>query len=128
MEPIMSTETARLICVVEDDDAVRASARLLLEAVGYPVRDFASGEALLADAAAAEAACFLLDFQLGSMTALEVLDQLRARGIEKPAIIVTANPDLASACRQHASVLVVMRKPAPATDLLGWIEKACSRA
>jgi FixJ family two-component response regulator len=128
MEPIMSAEEVRPICVVEDDDAVRASARLLLEAVGYVVRDYASAAALLADAAATQSACFLVDFQLGDMTGLELLERLRARGVQAPAIIITANANVCDERFRLANVLTVLRKPAPAADLLNWIEKACSQS
>jgi two-component system, LuxR family, response regulator FixJ len=127
MESIVSTETARPVCVVEDDDAVRASAKLLLEAVGYVVRDYASAEALLADAAATDAACFLFDFELGGMTGLELLEHLRARGVRTPAIILTANANHLDERYQRAKVLTVLRKPAPVADLLAWIEKACAQ-
>ena len=127
MEPILSPETARPIYVVEDDDAVRASAKLLLEAVGYVVRDYASAEALLADPAAPDAACLLLDFQLGGITGLDLLERLRARGVQTPAIILTANANHLDERYQRAKVLTVLRKPAPTAHLLAWIEKACSQ-
>ena len=40
-----------------------------------------AAEAMLADAAATDAACFLFVFQLGGMTGLELLEHLRARGV-----------------------------------------------
>jgi len=123
----VSVEQGRLICLVEDDDAVRASAKLLLEAVGYVVRDHSSAESLLEDGSAAHAACFLLDFQLGGVTGLELLERLRARGIQAPAIIVTAKANLVDERYKRANVLAVLRKPVPAADLLDWIDKACSR-
>jgi FixJ family two-component response regulator len=128
MEPIVSAEDTRRICVVEDDDDVRASARMLLEAAGYNVRDYASAEAMLEDAAAMNAACFLFDFQLGGMTGLELVERLRARGIQAPAILMTANANLSDAHYKRANVLVVLRKPTPAEELLDWIEKACVKA
>ena len=123
----MSADEVRPICLVEDDDAVRASARMLLESVGYMVRDYASAEALLADAAAQEPACLLLDFHLGGMTGLELLERLWARGVRTPAIIVKANANLPDERCRRFNVLAVLRKPAPAADLLDWVEKACSR-
>jgi two-component system response regulator FixJ len=83
---------------------------------------------LLGDAAATDAACFLLDFQLGGMTGLELLERLRARGVQTPAIIITANASLSDRRYQRANVLAVLRKPAPAADLLHWIEKACAQS
>jgi FixJ family two-component response regulator len=127
MEPIVSAEQARPVYVVEDDDAVRASVRLLLETVGYVVRDYASAEALLADDGTTDAACFLLDFQLGGMSGLDLLERMRAQGVRTPAIIVTANANLSDERYKRANVLAVLRKPAPAADLLDWVEKACAQ-
>ena len=124
----MSAETVRPVCVVEDDDAVRASSRLLLESEGYTVRDYASAAAFLADTAAMDAACLLLDFQLGGMTGLDLLERLRARGVRIPAIIMTANASLSDERYQRANVLAILRKPAPAAVLLDWIARACSRS
>lgn len=122
----MSAEQACLICIVEDDDAVRASARLLLEAVGYTVREHASAETVLTDAAAMTAACFLTDYQLGGMTGLDLLERLRERGIRSPAILMTANTNHSAERCRRAGVLTVLQKPVPAEDLLAWIENACS--
>ena len=122
----MSAEQAFLICIVEDDDAVRASTRLLLETVGYPVRDYASAEAVLEDAAAAASACYLVDFQLGGMTGLDLLERLRDRGIHTPAILMTANANHSKERGSRANLLAALQKPVRAADLLAWIEKACS--
>ena len=87
------------------------------------MRDYASAEAVLADAAAQDAACLLLDLQLGGMTGLELLERLRARGIQTPAILLTATDARYGA----AKVLTVLRKPVAADELLGWIAKACAQ-
>ena len=123
----MNAESVRPICLVENDDDVRASAKLLLESAGYAVRDYASAEAVLADAAAPDAACLLLDFQLGGMTGLELLERLRARGIQTPAVLLTATGNALDPRYRTAKVLTVLRKPVAADDLLGWIAKACAQ-
>lgn len=122
----MSAEQACLIYVVEDDDAVRASTRLLLETMGYAVRDYASGDAVLADPAATAADCFLMDYQLGGMTGLDLLERLRDRGIQTPVLLVTANANHSEERGRRAGVLAVLQKPVPVADLLAWIAKACS--
>jgi FixJ family two-component response regulator len=122
----MSAERACLLCVVEDDDAVRASAKFLLEAVGYTVRDHASAETLLADAAAMTADVFVTDYQLGGMTGLDLVEQLRERGVRAPAILMTANANHLEERCKRAGVLTVLQKPVPAEELLAWIERARS--
>ena len=126
MEPILSAERACLICIVEDDDAVRASVKFLLEAVGYTVNEHDSAESLLADAAAEKAHVILTDYQLGGMTGLDLLDRLRERGNRARAILMTANSNHSAERCRRAGVLTVLQKPVPAEDLLAWIESACA--
>jgi FixJ family two-component response regulator len=128
MEPNVNIEKARHVCVVDDDDAVRESTRLLLESAGYAVRDYASAEAFLADGDAPEAACLVLDFQMGGMTGLELVELLRARGIWTPAIIVTGNGSHFDDRYVRAKVLAVLRKPSSSDELLAWTEKACAQS
>lgn len=122
----MSAEQACVICVVDDDDAVRASAKCLLETMGYAVQEYASGEAVLADATAMTAHVILTDYQLGGMTGLDLLERLRERGNRARAILMTASATHSAERCRRADVLTVLRKPVPAEDLLAWIETACS--
>ncbi len=124
----MSVEKARPICVVEDNNAVRTSTRLLLESAGYTVRDYASAEAFLRDAASMDAACFLFDFQLGGMSGLELLECVRALSVQTPTIIITAHAGLSGERCERANVLAILRKPTPASVLLEWIAKACAQS
>jgi FixJ family two-component response regulator len=121
----VSAEQARLVCVVEDDAEVRASARLLLESTGYRVADFANAEAFLRATDGRDAACLVFDLHMGGMTGLELLESLRSAGVQTPAIIMTASGvDLETRCAR-AGTLAVLRKPPAASDMLGWIARAC---
>jgi len=121
----VSVEQSRLVCVVEDDAEVRASARLLLESTGYRVADFANAEAFLRATDGRDAACLVFDLHMGGMTGLELLESLRSAGVQTPAIIVTASgDDLEERCAR-AGTLALLRKPPSASDMLGWIARAC---
>ena len=116
----------RLVCVVEDDAEVRASARLLLESTGYRVADFANAEAFLRATDGRDAACLVFDLHMGGMTGLELLESLRSAGVQTPAIIVTASgDDLEERCAR-AGTLALLRKPPSASDMLGWVARACA--
>jgi FixJ family two-component response regulator len=117
---------ASLILVVEDDDDVRNSIRMLLEAEGYRVREFASAEVFLAATDGREADCLLLDFQMSGLSGLDLLEALRAQGVTVPAIIITADTNPPKERCARAGVLAVLRKPHAVADMLGWIEKACA--
>ena len=121
----MRVEQSCLICVVEDDADVRASVRLLLEATGYRVADFANAEAFLRATDGRDAACLVFDLHMGGMTGLELLERLRSAGVQTPAIIVTASGgDLEARCIR-AGALTMLRKPPAASEMLAWIARAC---
>jgi FixJ family two-component response regulator len=121
----VSVEQSRLVCVVEDDAEVRASARLLLESTGYRVAEFANAEAFLRTTDGRDAACLVFDFHMGGMTGLELLENLRSAGVQTPAIIVTASAEDLQARCARAGTLALLRKPPSASDMLGWIARAC---
>ena len=118
----MDTEH-RLVFIVEDDEAVRASTRALLEASGYTVRDYASAEQLLAVGNVAEAGCMVLDYNLPGMSGIELVESLRAQGNRTPAIIISSNGKQLIARAAKAEVAVVLRKPTAADALTQWLEQ-----
>lgn len=128
MGKLLSVDGTGSICIVEDDDAVRGSTKLLLETMGYSVREYASGEEFLAGMQGHEPGCLVLDYNLKGMNGLEVLRHVRARGLDTPAIIITANARRLGPPATHPDVLAILLKPVPATDLLTWVEKALAPA
>ncbi|HEX7871742.1 MAG TPA: response regulator [Sphingobium sp.] len=78
-----------MIIIVEDDPAVRRSLQLLLVAQGHEVRTYPSGEAVLAETQDQPADCFIADYRLADMDAIELLSRLRARGTTWPAVLIT---------------------------------------
>ena len=68
------------IYVVEDDEAVRASTRTLLEARGFLVRDFADAESFLAVTDGSDADCIVLDHNLTGMSGLDLIRFVEVAG------------------------------------------------
>jgi FixJ family two-component response regulator len=64
--------------------------QLLLQGQGLDVRAYANGMPLLADPASNDAACFIADYRLDGEDGIAVLQALRGRGWNGPAILVTA--------------------------------------
>jgi two-component system response regulator FixJ len=113
----------RLIFIVEDDDAVRASMRVLLEASGYTVRDFASSEQLLGVGNIGDADCIVMDHNLPGMSGIELIESLRAQGDRTPAIMVSAIGRQLIQRATKAGVAAVLRKPMAADALIQWLEQ-----
>jgi two-component system response regulator FixJ len=127
VEECVSVEQ-RLIFVVEDDEAVRASTRVLLEASGYAARDFASAEDLLAAGNIHEAGCIILDYNLSGMSGMDMIEILRAQNVQIPAIIVSSNGKQLIARAAKAGVAAVLRKPMAADALTQWLEQIFATA
>ena len=117
----MNDARKHLVFVVEDDEDVRASTRTLLEASGYVVREFASGEDVIAAGDAGTADCIVLDHNLSGMSGLEMMRQLRSDGIRAPAIMVSGNGNSLVAAATRAGIAAVLRKPISAEALEQWL-------
>ena len=74
--------------IVDDDGAARHSLRIVLEAYGYSVRDFASAEDLAQDPMGADS-CLILDVDLPGASGLDMLRRLRALGSRVPVVLVS---------------------------------------
>jgi two-component system response regulator FixJ len=108
----MSPDPDRIVYIVDDDEAVRDSTRLLLESQDIAVRDFASPRAFLAAFDAAEAACIVLDLHMPEMSGLELLEMLRGRGIATPVVVVSGRRDGALDTQiRRAGVSGIFSKP-----------------
>ena len=82
-----------IIVIVEDDEAIRTTVRYYFTSVGYAVRDYDSGEAMLAgEAGQTPPAIYILDIMLPGMDGLELLRRLRAEPATAgaPIIFLTA--------------------------------------
>ncbi len=115
------------VYIVDDDDAVRASLRLLVELEGFPVEDFASGRAFLDACGATPEGCLVLDVHMPDMSGVEVLDALRRRGAVLPAILVTGKSDEALRGRaQKAGAVCLIEKPFVPDIMLDLVHSALS--
>jgi two-component system, LuxR family, response regulator FixJ len=103
---------APTIYIVDDDAAVRDSLRLLLETHDRSVRDFGSAGQLLGEVGTTAAGCLVLDYDMPAMNGLDLLAELRTRGVTMPAILITAHDGRRIERRAVAAgVVAVLEKP-----------------
>ena len=82
------------VFIVDDDEAVRDSLRWLLEANGYRVRAYASGESFLEDYDASQIGVLIADVRMPGMSGLELQEQLIARNAPLPIVFITGHGDV----------------------------------
>ena len=114
--------------VIDDDAAVRNSVQLLLECGGIEARPYASAEAFLREAALDDDSCLIIDVDMPGIDGLELLDQLRANGVDTPAIVITGagiSGSLVSATKRFDAML--LQKPFSPTKLLSSVKIALAR-
>lgn len=112
-----------MVNIIDDDDAVRDSTRALLESYGYVVRDHASAELFLSDAGN-KPHCLLVDQHMPGMTGLDMLEHLRAKGDQTPALMMTGRSDPTLEPRAARIGVKLLHKPVPEDQLISWIEQA----
>lgn len=83
-----------VIYVVDDDDAVRDSLRLLLETQNHNVQTFASGEEFLAHYDPELVGLLITDVRMPGMSGLQLQEQLIERKATLPIIFITGHGDV----------------------------------
>ena len=94
----MAIEDATIL-VVDDDESVRDSLQLLLEAEGFKVRSYASAPAFLEAGKSVTRGCIILDVRMPEMDGLELLDHLKSQKNQLPVIMITGHGDVPMAVK-----------------------------
>jgi FixJ family two-component response regulator len=115
------------VFIVDDDQAVRGSLRLLIKSADLAVEAFASAREFLGAVSADRPGCLVLDVRMPEIDGLELQQQLAARGSRLPIIILTGHGDVPMAVEAlRAGALDFIQKPFESKRLLARIEEAIS--
>lgn len=117
--------TAPIVCVVEDDAAVRSALKFSLETEGLQVRVHAGASSLLDDPELPSCRCLIVDYRMPVVDGLELVEALGARGVTAPVIMITGRATRGLRARAaKLGVHLVLEKPLPDGDLPRAIEAA----
>jgi two-component system CheB/CheR fusion protein len=120
---------APVIYVVDDDQAVRATIRQLLESAGHAVEDYPSCEAFLAKFQPGREACLLVDAYLPGMHGIDLLQHLHDAGQTLPSVMITGDSDVAMALQaMKLGAMDLLEKPVAADQLLESVDHALDLA
>jgi FixJ family two-component response regulator len=118
-----------LIAIVDDDQAVGNAIEVLMRSIGLVARAFSSGEEFLRSSELSRTGCLIVDFDMPSMSGLDLHNDLSRRGKEIPTVLITAYPSDDIRVRAlQAGVICYLPKPFDESDLLNCIQTALDRA
>ena len=116
------------VFVIDDDDAVRGSLKLLFKSVNLPVTVYASAQEFLPEYSVNQPGCLVVDVRMPGMSGLELQQQLNVRGAMIPVIFITGHGDISMAvdAMQHGA-FDFLPKPFRDQDLLDRVQRALDK-
>ena len=115
---------APLICIVDDDPALRASVADLMQAAGYRTAQFPTAGAFLDSAEKTACDCVLADIQMPGITGIELKRVMVAEGLGTPVIVITALAEDHWPHRAAENGAAFLRKPFDADALFGLLTQS----
>jgi two-component system response regulator FixJ len=101
-----------IVHIVDDDQAIRDSLKLLMKSVGFESMAYESAETFLKRADLAQPGCLIVDIRMQGMNGLELQQLLNDRNIKLPVIIITGHGDIPMAVQAiKAGAVDFLEKP-----------------
>jgi FixJ family two-component response regulator len=121
-------EPTPTVFIVDDDEAVRGSLRLLIKSVGLLATALGSAREFLEVYDPAQPGCLILDVRMPQMSGLELQDQLNRQGAVIPVIFITGHGDVPMAVEaMQAGAFDFLQKPFRDQDLVDCIQTALAK-
>src|ERR1700752_3632334 len=109
----------KLVSVVDDDESIRRTTRLLIESFGFRAAAFESAEGFLRSGQFHDTAGRIVDVGMPGMNGLQLQSRLAAEGCGIPIIFITAYDDKESRGRaMQAGAVAFLGKPFSDEQLL----------
>ena len=117
-----------IVFIVDDDEAVRNSLRLLVKSVGLTATAFLSAQEFLASYDPLQPGCLVLDVRMPGMSGLELQQRLNLRGAVIPVIFITGHGDVPMAVEaMQQGAFDFLQKPFRDQDLIDRIQRALEK-
>jgi len=123
-----SATSDSVVVVIDDDGAVRAALKDLLESVGLKVILFQSAGEFLESTIPDTTCCMVLDVRMPAMSGLKLQEELARAEVQVPIVFITGHGDIAMAVRaMKAGAVDFLTKPFSNQDLLDAVFAALER-
>lgn len=120
-----ATQTADVVCLVDDDASIRRSITRMLQLDGVDVRAFDEPQEFLAYLATNLVRLAILDIWMEPMTGMEVLAHLCAQSPQTRVIFITGREDeTAERTVKQAGAFAFFMKPFDDTEFLRTVHRA----
>jgi FixJ family two-component response regulator len=114
-----------IVHIVDDDKAFRTAIGRVIEASGFRVACYASGDEILTHLPNSEPGCILLDLQMPGLSGSELQDRLAEEVPLLPIVFLTGHGNIGATVRaMKAGAEDFLEKPASREALLEAIERA----
>jgi FixJ family two-component response regulator len=124
----VSTPSAPIVFVVDDDVSVRESLEALIGWAGWRVQTFASAQEFLTWPPVDCTSCLVLDVSLPGLSGLDLQNRLASDRMDMPIIFITGHGDVPMTVRaMKAGAVEFLTKPFGDDVLLGAVRSALER-
>jgi FixJ family two-component response regulator len=114
-----------LISIVDDDESIRRTTKLLIESFGFRAAIFESAESYLSSGLLRDTACLVVDIKMPNMNGLDLQSRIAAGGCDVPVIFITVCDDEESRGRAlRAGAVAFLAKPFSDVQLVESIRAA----
>lgn len=118
---------SKRVHVIDDDAGLREALAFLFEVNGVEAEFHVSADAFL-EALPVAPGCVLTDVRMPGRTGIELVQELRARGVDLPVVVMTGHGDVPLAVEaMKAGVVDFIEKPFGDDVLLGAVRSALDR-
>ncbi|MBW8076764.1 MAG: response regulator, partial [Gallionella sp.] len=122
------SETTDTVFVIDDDESIRTSLRLLLNSAGLESWTLSSAREFLETYRPDQPGCLVLDVRMPGMSGLELQRQLNLRGAILPIIFITGHGDVRRAVEaMRHGAFDFLQKPFREQDLIDRIQSALAK-
>jgi two-component system, LuxR family, response regulator FixJ len=119
---------APIVFIVDDDEAVRASLRLLLKSVGIAAQAFGSAQEFLASYDPARPGCLVLDIRMPGMSGMELQQHLNIGGAIIPVLFISGHGDVPMAVEAMKNgAFDFLQKPFRDQELIDRVQRALAK-